>query len=121
MNANTTNNPSCNASKGATQQKAHRAWDSSSVAHHSAGRADGCSDIDNARGPAPRAIPVGARVLRLNQVLERTGLSRATIYVLQANDPTWPRKIYLTKRTVGWLEAELDGWIASRAQLRVAA
>ncbi|MDR5794490.1 AlpA family phage regulatory protein [Caballeronia sp. LZ008] len=120
MNA-TTNKLSYNASKAATQQNPHLACDTSPIARHIAGRAGGCPDMDNATGPATRAIPVGARVLRLHQVLERTGLSRATIYVLQANDPTWPRKIYLTKRTVGWLEVELDGWIASRAQLCVAA
>lgn len=54
------------------------------------------------------------RILRMKQLIERTQLSRATLYVLMANDPTFPRKIKLTARTVGWLESEVDAWITSR-------
>lgn len=54
-------------------------------------------------------------VLRMKQLVERTKLSRATLYVLMATDPTFPRKIKLTARSVGWLESEVDAWIISRA------
>jgi prophage regulatory protein len=73
----------------------------------------------------PRAkhhmIPAGARVLRMRQLVERTGLSRATLYVLMATDPTFPAKINLTIRTVGFYEHEVEVWLASRAQMRAAA
>ncbi|HDR8990312.1 AlpA family phage regulatory protein [Burkholderia vietnamiensis] len=58
------------------------------------------------------------RILRMKQMSERTGLSRATLYVLMSTDPTFPVKINLTARTVGWLEFEVNEWIASRAASR---
>jgi predicted DNA-binding transcriptional regulator AlpA len=73
------------------------------------------------RGPADASLTVrqldkALRILRVKQLVERTGLSRATLYVLMSTDPTFPRKIKLTVRAVGWLESEVDGWIVSRAQ-----
>lgn len=67
------------------------------------------------------AIDKALHILRMKQLIERTRLSRATLYVLMAGDPSFPRKIKLTVRTVGWLESEVDAWIASRANSRVAA
>lgn len=58
------------------------------------------------------------RILRMKQVIERTNLSRATLYALAAADPTFPRKIKLTARTVGYIEQEVEEWIISRAQAR---
>ncbi|WP_124083970.1 helix-turn-helix transcriptional regulator [Burkholderia gladioli] len=58
------------------------------------------------------------RILRMKQVIERTNLSRATLYALAGTDPTFPRKIKLTARTVGYLEQEVEEWILSRAQPR---
>ncbi|TPQ45475.1 hypothetical protein C2U71_12520 [Burkholderia ubonensis] len=58
------------------------------------------------------------RILRMKQVIERTNLSRATLYALAGTDPTFPRKIKLTARTVGYLEQEIEEWILSRAQAR---
>lgn len=58
------------------------------------------------------------QILRMKQLVERTKLSRATLYALIASDPTFPRKIQLTTRTVGWLESEVDAWISSRASSR---
>ncbi len=60
-------------------------------------------------------------ILRIKQLIERTNLSRATLYVLMATDPTFPKKIKLTARSIGFLESEVDGWIQSRAQRRGAA
>ncbi|WP_229288167.1 helix-turn-helix transcriptional regulator [Burkholderia pseudomallei] len=72
---------------------------------------------------SPIAPPIGKalRILRMKQLIERTRLSRATLYVLMASDPTFPPKIKLTARTVGWLESGVDAWIASRAESRVTA
>lgn len=55
------------------------------------------------------------RILRMKQLIERTQLSRATLYLLIASDPTFPRKIQLSARSVGYLESEVDDWIMSRA------
>lgn len=58
------------------------------------------------------------RILRLKQMIDRTSLSRATLYALMASDPTFPKKIKLTARSIGFLESEVDAWIESRAQAR---
>ena len=53
------------------------------------------------------------RFLRLPEVLERTGLSRSTIYVRLAAG-CFPRPVALGGRAVGWIEAEVDEWIRER-------
>lgn len=68
-----------------------------------------------------RQLGTALRILRIKQLIERTQLSRATLYVLMSTDPTFPKKVQLTARTVGFLESEVDAWIAARAQLRLAA
>ncbi|WP_423380281.1 helix-turn-helix transcriptional regulator [Burkholderia sp. LMG 32019] len=80
-----------------------------------------CSGASCEANPIAHPIGTALRILRMRQLIERTRLSRATLYVLMASDPTFPRKIKLTARTVGWLESEVDAWIASRAESRVAA
>lgn len=51
-------------------------------------------------------------ILRLPAVKARTGLSRSTIY-LRVSEGSFPRPISLGARAVGWLEAEIEGWLAS--------
>ena len=53
------------------------------------------------------------RFLRLPEVQGRTGLSRSTIYVRLAQG-RFPRPVSLGARAVGWVEAEVDGWIRER-------
>ena len=53
------------------------------------------------------------RFLPLPEVKTRTRLSRATIYARQKAG-TFPKAIQLGPRTVGWLQSEIDAWIADR-------
>lgn len=55
------------------------------------------------------------KILRLPSVKTRTGLSRSTLYA-RAAEGTFPRPISLGPRAVGWLESEVDGWIAARTE-----
>ena len=55
------------------------------------------------------------RILRLSEVKNRTGLSRSTIY-LSIGNGTFPQRINLGGRCVGWLESEIDAWIAQRIE-----
>ena len=57
--------------------------------------------------------PSAATLLRLRQVKARTGLSRSTIY-LKIKVGEFPAQVSLGPRAVGWLEAEIEHWIASR-------
>jgi prophage regulatory protein len=53
------------------------------------------------------------RILRLADVISRTGLSRSTIYLNMSNGE-FPAPISLGARSVGWLDSEIDDWIAER-------
>ena len=50
------------------------------------------------------------RILRLKPVIERTGLSRSTLYRKVA-DGTFPRPIQLSARCIGWRETAVNAWM----------
>jgi len=56
------------------------------------------------------------RMLRLPDVLQKTGLSRSQIYRLMTLG-SFPRQIQLGDRSSGWIESEIDGWLAGRIAL----
>jgi len=56
------------------------------------------------------------RILRLPEVLARTGLSRSTIYELITKG-LFPHPIGLGTRSVGWIEAEINEWLAARVAM----
>lgn len=53
------------------------------------------------------------RILRLREVCERVGLSRASIY-RGVNRGEFPRSVSLGGRSIGWRESDINAWIASR-------
>lgn len=57
------------------------------------------------------------RVLRLKEVLDKVGVSRATAYRLM-KDAHFPVPITLGGNSVGWIEAEVDAWIEARMAAR---
>ncbi|MYC89167.1 MAG: AlpA family transcriptional regulator [Gemmatimonadales bacterium] len=63
--------------------------------------------------PAARRRDPPTRLLRLPEVMARTGLSRATIYALMA-EGRFPRQVRIGARAVGWVEAEIEAWIQER-------
>lgn len=52
-------------------------------------------------------------ILRLPRVKARVGLSRSSIY-LAISQGTFPKPVRLGARAVGWLEHEIDAWLARR-------
>ena len=54
-----------------------------------------------------------AKVLRLPEVMHRTGLSRATIYRLM-DQGLFPLRRRLSAGAVGWSEEEIEAWIRER-------
>lgn len=64
------------------------------------------------------------RLIRLPDVIAKTGLCRSTIYNrFKINpsrpadyDPTFPPPIKLGVRSVAWVEAEIDRWVLSRIE-----
>lgn len=41
--------------------------------------------------------------------------SRAFLWKLANTDPSFPKKITLSSRCVGWLESDIDAYLASKA------
>ncbi|MBL8445442.1 MAG: AlpA family transcriptional regulator [Zoogloeaceae bacterium] len=58
-----------------------------------------------------------ATILRRKQVETRTGLSRSTIYD-RIRAGTFPAPVSLGAKAVGWLEHEIDAWLAGRIAQR---
>jgi len=50
------------------------------------------------------------RILRLKTVLDRTGLSRSTLYRKMDNG-TFPRSFKLSERCAGWHESTINAWL----------
>ncbi len=50
------------------------------------------------------------RVLRLPEVIKRTGLQRDTIY-RGGREGWFPKVVKLTERASGWIESEVDAYI----------
>ena len=50
------------------------------------------------------------KMLRLENVKSKTGLSRSTIYRLM-DEGRFPHQINLEYRAVAWLESEVDNWL----------
>ena len=63
------------------------------------------------RHPLPRRAVAakGQRILRLPAVVERIGLSRATVYRRLGH-----LRIQLGPNSAGWLESDIDWWLSQR-------
>jgi prophage regulatory protein len=65
------------------------------------------------------AFPSPNRFMRLNEVLDITGLSRATLYrKIQAG--TFPHQHKLAERCCGWKAYEVDIWLHNPVTFTVA-
>ena len=51
-----------------------------------------------------------SRILRLNAVLDRTGLSRSTLY-RKMKAGTFPKNVQISARCVGWRESAVEAWM----------
>ena len=57
-------------------------------------------------------MPEPNRIIRLKTVLDRTGLSRSTLYRKIA-DGTFPPQLRISINGAGWSAAEANRWIAN--------
>lgn len=53
------------------------------------------------------------KILRLPSVIERVGLSKATINRLEEAGK-FPRRLKLSKNAVGWCETDVDQWMTQK-------
>lgn len=57
------------------------------------------------------------RVLRLPAVIAKTGLGRDSIY-RGGHEGWFPRPVKISERASGWIEAEIDAYLAGRIASR---
>jgi len=55
------------------------------------------------------------RILRLPEVMARTGLSRSTID-LRISQGIFPKPVNLGSRAVGWIEEEIQEWLQQQIE-----
>ncbi len=53
-----------------------------------------------------------SKILRFKSVMEKTGLSRNTIYI-KLREGTFPKPFSLGANSIGWLEADINEWISA--------
>ncbi len=64
-----------------------------------------------------KAYQAHLSILRRKQVEARTGWCRSMIY-LRIQEDKFPKPVNLGGRAVGWLEHEIENWIAECVALR---
>jgi prophage regulatory protein len=64
-------------------------------------------------------MPESDTLLTIEEVAERTRLSKPTIYKL-IRQGDFPRQLRLCANKVAWLEREVGEWVAARAEARAA-
>jgi prophage regulatory protein len=65
----------------------------------------------------PNELPHPPRVLRLPEVKARVGKCTSAIYA-EVKAGTFPKSIPLGPQARGWLESEINAWIAARVAER---
>ncbi|WP_289118183.1 AlpA family transcriptional regulator [uncultured Idiomarina sp.] len=53
------------------------------------------------------------RFLRINEVRERIGLGRTSIYKM-VNEGTFPKPVRVLGKKVAWVDSEVDEWMLER-------
>lgn len=71
----------------------------------------------NAPQSDSRSGQKGMAILRRPDVQQRTGLGCTSIYN-KMRDGTFPKPVKIGERAVGWLEHEIEAWIAGRVKER---
>lgn len=57
------------------------------------------------------------KIIRLNEVMDMTGLSRSTIYrMMEKGD--FPKSTPLGERAIGWSMSEVQEWVQTRLSIR---
>jgi prophage regulatory protein len=75
-------------------------------------RLDGRASLQRLRRLSALPSPPD-RILREDEVRDRTGLSRTTRWRLIRTEK-FPKPVKLTEHAIGWRESSIEAWLASR-------
>ena len=56
------------------------------------------------------------RFLRAKEVVKKVGLSRVSLWRLEATGD-FPRRRQITPKSVGWVESEVEQWMENRSRV----
>lgn len=62
-------------------------------------------------------MPEPEKILRMRTVLDRTGLSRSTIY-RKMREGTFPRQVEISEHCRGWRESAINHWMTDPISYR---
>ena len=65
---------------------------------------------------ATSVSPSGLRMVRIEEVSQRVGLSRSSLWRM-ATEGRFPKPRRLATHAVGWLDTELEDWLRGRAMI----
>ena len=71
----------------------------------------GKSEAPSASSPPANICSAPIHILRLAQVIKHAGLKKTKIYELQS-EGEFPMRVKITAHAVGWIEQEVQGWLA---------
>ncbi len=71
------------------------------------------TDQNSVHGTSTDSESNGNRILRRREVQQRTGLPRSTMY-LAISQGQFPAPVQLSVRSVGWVQSEVDSWVAQK-------
>ncbi len=57
------------------------------------------------------------KMLRLPDVIEKTGLSRSSIYKYVSLGK-FPKPVHLGERTIAWIDSEIEDWLSAKINQR---
>jgi prophage regulatory protein len=100
-----------------TNLQNHKAQPNAAVLDSAARGGIGCNGLIAGMAPAAYEHHHPIRILRLPEVMARVGICRASIYQ-QMGGGLFPKSIPLGPRAVGWIESEIDAWLAARIRKR---
>ena len=63
-------------------------------------------------------MPAPDRIIRMETVRARTGLSRSTIY-RKIKEGTFPPQLRISSHGAGWRESDINSWVANPVTWRV--
>lgn len=55
-------------------------------------------------------------IIRPKSAAAYIGMAVSSIYRIEKQDPTFPRRIKLSKRASGWRKSDLDQWLEQKAK-----
>lgn len=81
------------------------------------GRPSSCCGYVSERKESKTEKRCPMKFLRLSEVLDRTGLSKTTLYSLM-RQYRFPQSIPISDRSVAWSEEDVDAWLQEKMQMR---